>query len=112
MKNGLTIIALSIALCSSVAFGASNISAKKAIDGANAAYKQVAKETSDQWTVEVGAIKAEKKAFDKGNFTEAEALAAKAMKLVEATKLQAKIESETWQMRVPKQGITVIDLSD
>ena len=46
MKNGLRIIAVSIALCSSVAFGASNISAKKAIDGANAAYKQVAKEIS------------------------------------------------------------------
>ena len=62
----------------------------------------MAKDTSYQWTVSVKAIKAAQKAYDAGNFTSAEKLARQALDLVDATRIQARIEAKTWQMRVPK----------
>ena len=47
-------------------------------------------------------IKAARKALEAGDDKAARKLAHQAMDLVEATRLQAKIEGETWQMRVPK----------
>jgi hypothetical protein len=47
-------------------------------------------------------LKAAQAAFDKGKYTDAEAHARAAMDLIEATRLQAKIEADTWKMRVPK----------
>lgn len=72
------------------------------IQEAEAAFKQVAAETSYQWTVAENAIKAAKKALEAGNDAEARNQAHRAMDLVEATKLQATLESEAWKMRVPK----------
>lgn len=72
------------------------------IEAAKVAYKKVASDTSYQWTVSVKAIKAAEKALEAGNDAVARQLAHEAMELVEATAMQAKIESETWQMRVPK----------
>ena len=50
----------------------------------------------------VKAIKAAQKALKEGDDAGARKLAHQAMDLVEATRKQAKIESETWEMRVPK----------
>ena len=101
MKKGLIVTSLMV-LVSMNAFAASNIGANKLIKEATSAYKQVAKDTSYQWTVSVKAIKAAQKAYDAGKFTSAEKLARQALDLVEATSIQAKIEAKTWQMRVPK----------
>ena len=46
--------------------------------------------------------KVAKKALKAGDDKAARKLAHQAMDLVEATRLQAKIEDETWRMRVPK----------
>jgi len=102
MFKGLTVGLAAVTMSMGAYAGASNVSSSKLIKEATAAYKQVAKETSYQWTVSVKAIKAAQAAFDKGNYTDAEAHARDAMDLIEATRLQAKIEAETWQLRVPK----------
>jgi hypothetical protein len=102
MIKGLTVGLVAVAMSMGAYAGASNVSSSKLIKEATAAYKQVAKETSYQWTVSVKAIKAAQAAFDKGNYTDAEANARAALDLIDATRLQAKIEAETWQMRVPK----------
>ena len=96
------IIATLASLVSMNTLAASNVGANKIIKEATAAYKQVAKDTSYQWTVSVKAIKAAQKAYDAGNFTSAEKLARQALDLVDATRIQARIEAKTWQMRVPK----------
>jgi isopentenyl diphosphate isomerase/L-lactate dehydrogenase-like FMN-dependent dehydrogenase len=101
MKNGLKKIALGLALMSPLAFAGYGTTAAH-IEAATAAYKQVAKETSYQWTVTVQTIKAAKKALEQGDDAGARRLAHEAMNLVNATRSQAKIEAETWQMRVPK----------
>jgi hypothetical protein len=102
MFKGLTVGLVAVTMSMGAYAGASNVSSSKLIKEATAAYKQVAKETSYQWTVSVKAIKAAQAAFDKGNYTDAEANARAALDLIDATRLQAKIEAETWQMRVPK----------
>ena len=71
---------------------------KAATDG----YKQVSKDTGYQWTVTVVKIKEAQKALDAGDDKSARKLAHEAMDLVEATRQQAKIEADTWKMRVPK----------
>ena len=101
MKNGLKTIALGLAFIAPLSFAGSGTTAEH-IEAATAAYKKLAKESSYQWTVTVKAIKAAKKALKAGDDKAARKLAHEAMDLVEATRLQAKIESETWQMRVPK----------
>jgi hypothetical protein len=50
----------------------------------------------------VSTIKAAQKALDSGDDQGARKLAHQAMDLVEATRTQAKLESESWKMRVPK----------
>jgi hypothetical protein len=102
MFKGLTVGLVAVTMSMGAYAGASNVSSSTLIREATAAYKQVAKNTGYQWTVSVKAIKAAQAAFDKGNYTDAEANAKAAMDLIEATRLQAKIEAETWQMRVPK----------
>tara|TARA_B100000212_G_C27318187_1_gene508893 strand:+ start:771 stop:1076 length:306 start_codon:yes stop_codon:yes gene_type:complete len=101
MRNGLKTIALGLAFIAPVSFAGSGTTAEH-IEAATAAYKKLAKESSYQWTVTVKAIKAAKKALEAGDDKAARKLAHQAMDLVEATRLQAKIESETWRMRVPK----------
>ena len=101
MKHGLKTMALGLAMVVPVAFAGSGTTAEH-IEAATAAYKQVAKETGYQWTVSVVAIKAAKKALEAGDDKLARKLAHDAMDLVEATRTQAKLESETWKMRVPK----------
>ena len=96
------IIASLVTVVSMSTQAASNVGANKLIKEATSAYKQVAKDTSYQWTTSVKAIKAAQKAYDAGNFTSAEKLARQALDLVDATSIQAKIEAKTWQMRVPK----------
>ena len=100
MRNGLKKTALGLVLVAPLSFAGSGTTAEH-IEAATAAYKKLAKESSYQWTVTVLAIK-EAKALKAGDDEAARKLAHEAMDLVEATRLQAKIESETWQMRVPK----------
>ena len=102
MFKGLTVGLVAVAMCTGAYAGASNVSSSKLIKEATAAYKQVAKDTGYQWTVSVKAIKAAQAAYDNGKYTDAEAHARAAMDLIEATRLQAKIEADTWKMRVPK----------
>ena len=102
MVKGLIVGTLTAVVSFGAFAGASNVSSGKLIKEATAAYKQVAKDTSYQWTTTVKSIKAAQAAFDKGKYTQAEALALEALELVDATRTQAKIEAETWQMRVPK----------
>jgi TPP-dependent trihydroxycyclohexane-1,2-dione (THcHDO) dehydratase len=102
MKNGLTVIALSALLTAGGAFAADKESATQLTADAEAAFKRVAKDTGYQWTSTEGAIKAAKKAIEAGKFDEAEAKAKLAMDMVKATETQAKIEADTWTMRVPK----------
>lgn len=102
MKKGLTVVALTALLSTSAVYAASQATATKLIAEAEASFAQVAKETGYQWTSTEAAIKAAKQAAEAGKFDEAEAKAKLALDMVDATKLQAKIESETWQMRVPK----------
>ena len=101
MKYRLKMLALGLALATPTAFAGNGTTAEH-IDAATAAYKQVAKDTSYQWTVTVKAIKAAQKALKEGDDKAARKLAHEAMDLVEATRLQAKIEDETWRMCVPK----------
>ena len=101
MNHGLKALAVGLALSASSAFAGSGTTAEH-IEAATAAYKKVAKETSYQWTVTVKAIKAAQKALDAGDDEGARKLAHHAMALVEATRTQAKLESENWKMRVPK----------
>ncbi|MDA0894018.1 MAG: hypothetical protein O3A68_03740 [Proteobacteria bacterium] len=101
MKQGLKVIALGLALATPLAFAGNGTTAEH-IEAATAAYKQVAKETGYQWTVTVSTIKAAQKALDSGDDQGARKLAHQAMDLVEATRTQAKLESESWKMRVPK----------
>jgi len=101
MNQGMKVIALGVALMSSVAFAGNGTTAEH-IEAATAAYKQVAKDTGYQWTVTVQTIKAAQKALDAGDDQGARKLAHEAMALVEATRTQAKLESENWKMRVPK----------
>ena len=101
MNQGMKVIALGMALMSSVAFAGNGTTAEH-IEAATAAYKQVAKDTGYQWTVTVQTIKAAQKALDAGDDQGARKLAHEAMALVEATRTQAKLESENWKMRVPK----------
>ncbi|MDA8665593.1 hypothetical protein N9L52_06320 [Litoricolaceae bacterium] len=101
MSQGMKVIALGVALMSSVAFAGNGTTAEH-IKAATAAYKQVSKDTGYQWTVTVQTIKAAQKALDAGDDQGARKLAHEAMALVEATRTQAKLESENWKMRVPK----------
>lgn len=101
MKYGLKVIIVGMALSVSPAFAGTGTTAEH-IEAATAAYKKVAKETSYQWTVTIKAIKAAQKALDAGDDESARKLAHKAMDLVEATRTQARLESENWKMRVPK----------
>lgn len=101
MNNGLKALAVGLALSVSSAFAGSGTTAEH-IEAATAAYKKLSKETSYQWTVTVKAIKAARKALDAGDDKAARKLAHHAMNLVEATRTQAKLESENWKMRVPK----------
>ena len=101
MNQGMKVITLGVALMSSVAFAGNGTTAEH-IEAATAAYKQVAKDTGYQWTVTVQTIKAAQKALDAGDDQSARKLAHEAMALVEATRTQAKLESENWKMRVPK----------
>lgn len=101
MNQGMKVITLGVALMSSVAFAGNGTTAEH-IEAATAAYKQVAKDTGYQWTVTVKTIKAAQKALDAGDDQGARKLAHEAMALVEATRTQAKLESENWKMRVPK----------
>ena len=101
MNHGLKALVVGLALSVSSAFAGNGTTAEH-IEAATAAYKKVAKETSYQWTVTVKAIKAAKKALDAGDDKAARKLAHHAMALVEATRTQAKLESENWKMRVPK----------
>ena len=101
MNQGMKVITLGMALMSSVAFAGNGTTAEH-IEAATAAYKQVAKDTGYQWTVTVKTIKAAQKALDAGDDQSARKLAHEAMALVEATRTQAKLESENWKMRVPK----------
>ena len=101
MKYKLKMLTLGLALTAPVTFAGNGTTAEH-IEAATAAYKQVAKDTSYQWTTTVRTIKAAQKALEAGDDKAARKLAHQAMDLVEATRLQAKIESETWQMRVPK----------
>ena len=101
MNQGMKVITLGVALMSSVAFAGNGTTAEH-IEAATAAYKQVAKDTGYQWTVTVQTIKAAQKALDAGDDQGARKLAHEAMALVEATRTQAKLESENWKMRVPK----------
>ena len=101
MNQGMKVITLGVALMSSVAFAGNGTTAEH-IEAATAAYKQVAKDSGYQWTVTVKTIKAAQKALDAGDDQGARKLAHEAMALVEATRTQAKLESENWKMRVPK----------
>ena len=101
MNQGIKAITLGMVLMSSVAFAGNGTTAEH-IEAATAAYKQVAKDTGYQWTVTVKTIKAAQKALDAGDDQGARKLAHEAMALVEATRTQAKVESENWKMRVPK----------
>lgn len=101
MNQGMKAITLGMVLMSSVAFAGNGTTAEH-IEAATAAYKQVAKDTGYQWTVTVKTIKAAQKALDAGDDQGARKLAHEAMALVEATRTQAKLESENWKMRVPK----------
>ena len=101
MSQGMKVITLGMALMSSVAFAGTGTTAEH-IEAATAAYKQVSKDTGYQWTVTVQTIKAAQKALDAGDDQGARKLAHEAMALVEATRTQAKLESENWKMRVPK----------
>lgn len=101
MNQGMKAITLGMVLMSSVAFAGNGTTAEH-IEAATAAYKQVAKDTGYQWTVTVKMIKAAQKALDAGDDQGARKLAHEAMALVEATRTQAKLESENWKMRVPK----------
>ena len=101
MNHGMKVFALTCALVAPFAV-AGNGSTAEHIEAATAAYKQVAKETGYQWTVTVTTIKAAQKALDAGDDAAARKLAHQAMDLVEATRTQAKVESENWKMRVPK----------
>ena len=101
MNHGMKALALSLALVAPFAVAGNGTTAEH-IEAATAAYKQVAKETGYQWTVTVKAIKAAKKALDAGDDAAARKLAHQAMDLVEATRTQAKVESENWKIRVPK----------
>lgn len=101
MNHGLKALTVGLALSISSAFAGSGTTADH-IEAATAAYKQVAKETGYQWTVTVKAIKAAQKALDAGDDQAARKLAHEAMDLVEATRTQAKLESENWKMRLPK----------
>ena len=101
MNQGMKAITLGMVLMSSVAFAGNGTTAEH-IEAATAAYKQVAKDTGYQWTVTVKTIKAAQKALDAGDDQSARKLAHEAMALVEATRTQAKLESENWKMRVPK----------
>ena len=103
MKKGLRTLALVALMGSSTVFaGGHGKSAEALIEEATAGYKQVAAETSYQWTVTVKTIKAAQKALKDGNEAEAKKLAKQALDLVEATRKQAQFESENWKMRVPK----------
>lgn len=88
--------------CAAPLVFAGNGTTAEHISEAEVAFKQVASETGYQWTVAENAIKAAKKALEAGNDAEARAQAHRAMDLVEATKIQANIEAETWKLRVPK----------
>lgn len=77
-------------------------SAADLVQKAESAYKAVASETGYQWLTTTRALKAAKKALDAGNADEAIKQANFALDLVEATQLQAEIESKAWQARVPK----------
>lgn len=88
--------------CAAPLVFAGNGTTAEHIQEAEVAFKQVASETGYQWTVAENAIKAAKKALEAGNDAEARAQAHRAMDLVEATQIQANIESENWKMRVPK----------
>lgn len=101
MKHGLKVIAVGLALTVPSAFAGNGTTAEH-IEAATAAYKQVSKDTGYQWTVTVQTIKAAQKALDAGDDQGARKLAHEAMALVEATRTQAKLESENWKMRVPK----------
>jgi isopentenyl diphosphate isomerase/L-lactate dehydrogenase-like FMN-dependent dehydrogenase len=101
MNQGMKALVLGLALSAPFAVAGNGTTAEH-IEAATAAYKQVAKDTGYQWTVTVKAIKAAQKALKEGDDAGARKLAHQAMDLVEATRMQAKIESETWQMRVPK----------
>ena len=101
MLKGLKTFALAVAFSSPMAFAGDGTTAQQ-IEEATAAYKQLAAETGYQWTVTVKAIKAAQKALKEGDDKAARELAHQAMDLVEATRMQAKIESEQWKMRVPK----------
>ncbi len=101
MKKFLKRVALGLVFVTPLAVGATG-SAAEQIEAAKSAYKKVAKETSYQWTTSVKAIKAAEKALKAGKEDEAMKHVKKAMDLIEATALQAKIEGETWRLRVPK----------
>jgi len=102
MKKGLTIVAMTTLLAASSVYAATQASATKLIADAESGFAKVAKETGYQWTSTESAIKAAKKAIEAGKFDEAEAKAKLAIDMVKATELQAKIEADTWKMRVPK----------
>jgi hypothetical protein len=90
-------------LCCGASFAfAGSGSAAEHIEKAEVAFEELASETGYQWTVTVNAIKAAKEALEAGNEDEALAQAKRAMDLVEATRVQAELESENWKMRVPK----------
>ena len=101
MNQGMKALVLGLALSAPFAFAGNGTTAEH-IEAATAAYKQVAKDTGYQWTVTVKTIKAAQKALDAGDDQGARKLAHEAMALVEATRTQAKLESENWKMRVPK----------
>lgn len=96
-----SILATALCCAAPLVFAGNGTTAEH-ISEAEAAFKQVASETGYQWTVAENAIKAAKKALEAGNDAEARAQAHRAMDLVEATQIQANIESENWKMRVPK----------
>jgi hypothetical protein len=101
MKSIIKSVIGGFVLASATAYGGNGTTAEH-IEAAKVAYKKVAADTSYQWTVSVKAIKAAEKALKAGNDAEAREHAHQAMGLVEATALQAKIETDTWHMRVPK----------
>lgn len=90
---------LSLMLMAPLAFAQT---AAEQVQAAEAAYQQVAQETGYQWLTTTRALKAAKKALEAGQDDEAVKQAKFARDLVEATKLQAQIESTAWQARVPK----------
>ena len=66
MKYKMKMLALGLALATPVAFAGNGTTAEH-IEAATAGYKQLAKDTSYQWTVTVKAIKAAQKALKEGD---------------------------------------------